>query len=391
MVKPAYDAMRSHTGSSILFVPHRAQCYTTLTDLLTHSATDLSNNFRTMDEEVLEHYTSRITDPQVAEGLLHGFAVLSEGMHPADQAVTKHLFATGAIRVLIVPREACQTLDVTGNLVVVMGTQFAVLKPDTKERQITDYPLSDLLRMQTRAAPSTQLDSAQFSIFTQPDSAALVQRFLNEGAPLESPLLGSTELFQSVLSRMVSGEMGTRQSCLDAMATTFLSFRISSNPSYYEQEGTSRAQDLSRIVDDLIEDFRVKCLVRVKDDGTYKATLFAAEAVRLRATPEQLDAVMACDEKLASKLGEKVEVPRISPATLEGFLKRLPKSLQRKIGNVVPGKKGTEETGSEEPVNVGKALLLTFLAKKLPAEGSVLEEEQAKIAIELLKRVMRNV
>lgn len=396
LVKPAYDAMRSHTGSSILFVPHRAQCYTTLTDLLTHSATDLNNNFRTMDEEVLEHYTSRITDAKIAEGLLHGFAVLSEGMHPADQAVTKHLYASGAIRVLIVPREACQTLDLTGNIVIVMGTQYAAFDPDSKERRILDYPMGDILRMQTRAAPSSQNESAQFSIFTQPDAAAFIQRFISEGAPLESSLLGSTDLFQAVLSRFVSGEIVSRQSCVDALATTFLSLRVSSNPSYYGQDTSNRAQGLSRIVDDLIEECRLKCLLRVKEDGTFKPTVFASEVARLRIGPRDLDSMMGCDEQMAIKLGEKVKVSsKITQSGLEGFLKKLPRSLQRKVGYGVQSNKNEEEESTEKMIvspegelNAGRALILTFLAKKLPPEGSVLETEQARLAVELLKRTM---
>ena len=379
MVKPAYDTMRLISGTSLCIVPHRAQCFITMGDFLTHSATDL-NKFVSMDEESLRHYTAKVLDPKIAEGLLHGFAILSESMHPTDQVISQHLFQTGAVRVLIVPREACYKLTLTANLVIVMGTQYAAAQPDTKDWRIINYPLNDLLRMQTRAIGQSQNESGQFAIFTQPDMASSISRFLTEGLPLESPLFESDVLLHAILSSALSDNMPDRQACLDAIAVTFLGQRLGSNPTYYGCEAITRQGNISRFVDSILENCRRKCLVRLKGDFYFSVTAFGAEVSRRQLDQAQLNSMFTSGEDSAIRLARAFPNDENESLAndLEVFLQRLPKSLQRQARS---SPSGTEIS------YFNQALLITFFARKLPSEGSKLEVVQARLAIAAMERL----
>jgi antiviral helicase SLH1 len=379
MVKPAYDAMRANTsGRTICFVPHRGQCFATLADLLTHSATDLDNKFAEMDEAVLSQYTARVSDPKIAEGLLHGFALLSEGAHPTDQAIAKHLFSSGAVRVLIVPREAAYTLDLTANLVIVMSTQYAYLQTETGERTILDYPLDDLLQMQTKAASSSDQDSAQFSVYTQQDKASLILRFLNNGIPLESSLPDSVTLFQALLGRVHAGQFGTKQAILDAIATTYMSHRMAANPAYYGCMGDTAQEQISGMVDDLVESWRVRLLIRVSDSTCLRTTALGDQILRNRVSLSALDNLLSCTEGKALKvLGTRSDDTVKADEQLDAWLRRLPKSVQRRIKPDAEG----------EGLSHRKALVITLLARKLPPAGSQTERDQAVLAMDLLDRL----
>jgi antiviral helicase SLH1 len=374
MIKPAYDIMRSNAGQSICFVPHRGQCYTTLTDLLTHSATDM-DKFVAMDEYTLSQYTDRISDPKIAEGLSHGFAVLSEGAHPTDQAIAKHLFQTGAVRVLIVPREACHSLDLTAPLVIVMSTQYAMFQPATGERTILDYPMSDILQMQTMACGTEQSQTGQFSIFTQPDNASLISRFMNDGLPLESTLIGSDLFLHTVLGRMLAGAITTRQDLLDLLATTFAGHRADVNPAYYSCEGISHQDRLSYLVDDLVETWRRALLVRTKEGAGVRITAFGSAVVTSRISMAQVNKLFALSESRALKIASSTKTPEVSQDLLETSLNRLSKTLQKRI----------RPEQADEHLPVHKALLIPLLAKKLAPEGSDVEQVQADLAVKILQ------
>lgn len=420
MVRPAYEAMRSNLGSTICFVPHRSQCYTTLADLLTASATDM-NKLVEMDEELLAQYAMRISDPKIAEGIEHGFAIYNESMSPADQVLVRHLFNTHAIRALIASRDSCHSLEMTANLVIVMSTQYAIYDRQTDERQIVDYPLDDLLCMQAIPAEHQEKQDstsspaiAQCMIFTQPDKASLISKFLNEGLPLESSLLGSETLFQAILTRIASSVIDSKQRCLDAICTTFLAERVQVNPFYYGREPSTRKgkpesknERLSAMVDEILEELRSRLLIRFdnEDSTTMKITPFGKAVSQNRITQIQIDDLFRVKESTASKMLDtdaiKTMTDTVSMSELQAFIKRLPRSIQRNILPQTPkapaksekNAEGARGEGAEEEaamqINATKALLLTFLGKKLPSAGSKLEITQARVAVALLEKLAK--
>ena len=71
-------------------------------------------------------------------------------------------------------------------------------------------------------------------------------RFLNDGLPLESDLVDSPEL------RVWAKAHLDKQQLVDMLSFTFLAHRIVTNPTYYDSVSSSRDENLSRIVDDLV-------------------------------------------------------------------------------------------------------------------------------------------
>lgn len=419
MIRPAYEAMRSNMGSTICFVPHKSQCYTTLADLLTASATDM-NKLVEMDEELLAQYAMRISDPKIAEGIEHGFAIYNESMSPADQVLVRYLFNTHAIRALIAPRESCHSLEMTASLVIVMSTQYATYDRQTDERHIVDYPMDDLLRMQAIPAEHQEQDTSSTSvtgqciILTQPDKASLITKLMNEGLPLESELLGSETLFHAILSRVVNGTIDSKQKCLDAIATTFMGERIQVNPFYYGREPVllkngkpeSKNAILSALVDDILESLRSQLLIRfVNEESTImKITPFGKAVSQNRITQKHIDAIFEMKESMALRTikgseSVKKTASNVNLSEMQAFIKRLPRSIQRKL-EVPEAKDNSKDkkvadiaaqdgpaSAAEPEIDVAKALMLTFLNKKLPPDGSKLEAAQSRVAVALLEQL----
>jgi antiviral helicase SLH1 len=374
MVKPAFDLMLANNGPSICFVSHNNQCYNTLADLLTHSATS-THRFSSLDEETLSHYTVRVSDPKIAEGLLHGFGVVTSTMHQTDQAICKHLFQSGAIKTLILPRTAIYQPYARASLVIAMGTQYVFFASDSVERRIEDYALEDILRMQACASSSDNNSTAQFAIFTQSDAASLLSRLLSDGMPLESSLYRSDEFTYKLLDLLGSAEDNAHQRALDLLAKTYMSRRLASNPAYYGFPGEKRQQQrLSRVVDVMLEQARQSCLVRMGDKGV-KVTAFGTLVRNRRISRSQLQELFSYTEAHAIKLLKaRRGNAQAQPAGLEAFTQRLPKSLQRKLDLADPS----------------STLLVCFLNKKLPPADSELETLQADLVCSLLEHSIKS-
>lgn len=84
---------------------------------------------------------------------------------------------------------------------------------------------------------------------------------------------------------------------------------------------------------------------------------------------------------------------------MQAFIKRLPRSIQRKL-EVPEAKDNSKDkkvadiaaqdgpaSAAEPEIDVAKALMLTFLNKKLPPDGSKLEAAQSRVAVALLEQL----
>ncbi|GAA5973379.1 hypothetical protein JCM11641_003101 [Rhodosporidiobolus odoratus] len=272
MVKPAYDAMRTTSGSTIAFVPSRSQCKVTVKDLVTHSASQLEESF--VADGALDQvaaYAETLADKDLAEALTHGIAVFHEGLKPAEQRLALELFASGVVRVLVASREACWTLPVRASLVVVMSAQFVALNQHPAggeaEREIVDYAMPELLQMQALAVPPSPESSADFLVFCQKDQADLYGKFLRQGSNLESSLPLDPLLPSSSFTDLAAGRVKTRQDVVDFLSWTFASSCLTANPSYYLSDYTSTSPSsshaalLSRLADSVISVLEARCAI----------------------------------------------------------------------------------------------------------------------------------
>ncbi|KAJ7179883.1 Sec63 Brl domain-containing protein [Mycena crocata] len=252
MAKPAHTAIRSAASgeSAIVFVPSRGQCRSVAYDLITQCALEQETEKGYLPEGVsqdrLEDYLVRLRDASLVDFVSRGAGFFHEGIHKPDRNLMLELYAEGIIRVLIVPRESCWTLPVRAAVVVVMGTQYSHVESEGADRQLRDYGLTEMARMQSRAVRHS--GAGHFHLFCQAEGKDTFIRFLNDGLPLESALLDSPELrvWYTTHANL------DKQQLIDALSFTFLAHRVATNPTYYDCVSSSRDENLSRIVDDLI-------------------------------------------------------------------------------------------------------------------------------------------
>ncbi|TFK55802.1 Sec63-domain-containing protein [Heliocybe sulcata] len=253
MAKPAYSAIRagSSDGPAIVFVPSRGQCRPVALDLITQCALGtgsisgyLPPGFPSIH---LEDICSRLQDFSLADVIRSGVGIFHDGVVRSDRALMLDLYADGIINVLIVPREACWTLPVRAAVVVVMGTQYFSVQTDSDERQLREYGLDELVRMQGRAVRHG--GSGHFHLFCQAESKDTYVRLLEDGLPLESKLLDTSTFSDWYKDRRKDGSISSKQDAMDILSWTYLARRIDSNPAYYDVGSDSTQKALSRIVD----------------------------------------------------------------------------------------------------------------------------------------------
>ncbi len=274
MVKPAYDILKSSTAGAILFVPSRAACRTVAADLVTQSGTEMDlNGFLAAPRADVEPLLQRLRDVSLFEPVLHGIGYIIPGMAPNDLSLVLELFASGILRALIVPREACWTLPVRAETVVVMGAQYVQNTGgyDRSDRQVVNYSRQEIVKMQgfaVRSADQTSTGGRMF-VMCQSEQATAISRVLNDGLPLESSLpdllrrKGSPEAI-SALAGMLKHRQPPpppqlhrpsvpdlrKRDMMDMIGWTYLPHRIESNPTYYDMHRGKEGEELSRLLDE---------------------------------------------------------------------------------------------------------------------------------------------
>ncbi|KAG9317584.1 Sec63-domain-containing protein [Chiua virens] len=252
LAKPVYTAIQAGE-SGIVFVPSRRHCQSVAQDLITQCALATFSERGFVPESVsqiyLEDYLARIEDQMLVNFVSRGVGVFHHGISKSDRHLLLELFTEGIIRLLIVPRETCWSLPVRAEVVVTMGTQYIQGDPSTSERRLRDYPVVDIVQMQSRAV--RQSGAGHFVLFCPAEAVEMLNKFLNEdGLPLESQLLETEVLGKWYEERRREGVIRNRQDGVDVLSSTFLARRMMKNPTYYGlHPDTSVGEALSRIVD----------------------------------------------------------------------------------------------------------------------------------------------
>lgn len=198
--------------------------------------------------EDLEPRVDGLRDASMRDLLLHGIGVYHDGMHTEDKVLVLGLYAQSLLTVLVVPREACWTLPVRAGTVAVMGTQYSLQKLGSNERQIKNYTLLEIVRMQSFAVRHAR--DGYFHLLCQAEDKDTFGKFLDQGLPIESSLLQSATLQRWIQDRQKDGSIKKRQDAMDMLSFTLLFRRLESNPTYYNARANGRAEALSRLVDE---------------------------------------------------------------------------------------------------------------------------------------------
>jgi antiviral helicase SLH1 len=259
LAKPVYTVIRGQQAdSAIVFVPSRVHCQTVAQDQITQCGVNSFTERGFLPESASQIYVedrlARLQDPALINYVSRGIGVFHHGISKPDRNLILELFAEGIVKLLIAPREACWSLPVRAEVVVVMGTQYVEVNPNKPERQLKDYALVEVVQMQSRAV--RQSAPGRFVLFCPAEAGETFNKFLNDdGLPLESQLLEAGVLEEWYREKRKDGTVRNKQDGIDALSFTFLARRVVSNPTYYDvPSNISQAEVLSRIVDRLERD-----------------------------------------------------------------------------------------------------------------------------------------
>ncbi|EAU84905.2 activating signal cointegrator 1 complex subunit 3 [Coprinopsis cinerea okayama7 len=145
MARPAHKAIASTLTAecAIVFVPSRSQCRSIALDLITQCSLD-SETARgylgpDISEESLQVYRCQFQDQELGDFLIKGVGFFHPGIHKQDRRLILQLCVEGVIRVLLVPKDSCWELPMRSPVVVVLGTQYVEVQPESNIRRIREY------------------------------------------------------------------------------------------------------------------------------------------------------------------------------------------------------------------------------------------------------------
>ncbi|KAF8639907.1 hypothetical protein AX17_001158 [Amanita inopinata Kibby_2008] len=246
MVKPVHNAAKG-AETAIVFVPSQGHCRTVALGLLTQCALETESTRGYLSSHVSPDLVLQQLDNMVHRDFISkGVGFFHEGVEKQERDLMLRLFLEGVVRVLIVPREACWTVPVRAEVVIVMGCQYLQSGIEGSDSQIRDYELTEVVQMQSRAI--RQFQGGHFYLFCQPEVKDTYLHFLNEGLPLESRVLEDPGLETFFSTRVQDDSFGEAQA-LDVLSFTYLARRVASNPSFYGCASILKDENLSLMVD----------------------------------------------------------------------------------------------------------------------------------------------
>ncbi|PFH52850.1 hypothetical protein AMATHDRAFT_1892 [Amanita thiersii Skay4041] len=252
--KQVHDAIKG-AETAIVFVPTQNHCKSVALDLLTQCALEFVSTRgylpNSIGEDLLQLTLDRLQGSPYHDFMSKGVGFFHGGLDRQDRHDVLELFAEGIIRVLLVPHDACWAIPVRAEVVVVMGCQCFQYGAEGSNPQIRDYSLTEIMQMQSRAVRN--FGEGHFVLFCPPEAKDTYTRFLNNGLPLESRLLEEPELDKWLKLEMERKKSFDKQQIVEALSFTYLARRIGNNPSYYGCVTTSRDENLSRVVDRLMD------------------------------------------------------------------------------------------------------------------------------------------
>ncbi|KII64997.1 U5 small nuclear ribonucleoprotein helicase [Thelohanellus kitauei] len=244
--------------TALIFVETRKQAKLVALDICTAlSMADEEQIQANIDQ--IKPYISYIREKEIHETLCLGVGYLHEGMSELEQQTMIDLYTSGLIRILLVTRNMCWTLGVMAYMVIVMDTQYY----DGRYHAYIDYPISDILKMISRAARPNCDRGGLVKIFCLSSKKEQYLRFLRDSITVESHL--DHYLHDHFCAEVVTKVIENKQEAVDYLTWTFLYRRLTQNPSYYNMQGITHrhlSDYLSELVETTLTDLATsKCIV----------------------------------------------------------------------------------------------------------------------------------
>ena len=249
MARPTYRAIleMSENKPAIVFVPSRKQVRATALDLLQSCiADDDDERFLHANIDELQPFIERINERALAESIRHGIGYYHEALSADDKRIVSYLFNLGALQVMLASRDVCWELQLTAQLVVVMGTQFF----EGREHRYIDYPISEILQMFGRACRPGEDTIGKGVLMVPQVKREYYKKFLNEALPIESHL--QLYLHDAFVTEISTKTIASTQDAVDWTTYTYFYRRLLANPSYYGLNDVSH-DGLSTHLSELVE------------------------------------------------------------------------------------------------------------------------------------------
>jgi pre-mRNA-splicing helicase BRR2 len=284
MSKPVFQAIQKYAGPrqrpALVFVPSRKQAKITAIDIVTyaaavvaaasqstsaHSASLLAacKFLHVEDTEELKPILERMEDKTLRETIMNGVAYLHEGTSEVDRRIVEKLYQSGAIRIAVVSRNLCWSVQLEAYLVVIMDTQYYNGQDHTYE----DYPISEMLQMCGRAnRPKVDTDS-KVVVMCQSAKKAFYKKFLYEPIPIESHL--DKFLHDHFNAEIVTKTIENKQDAVDYLTWTLMYRRLTQNPNYYKLTGVTHrhlSDHLSELVESTLNDLEASKCISIEEE-----------------------------------------------------------------------------------------------------------------------------
>ena len=263
MSKPVYQTILKQSPHSpvIVFVPTMKQTEDIAFLLMGYAFAD-KKNFGRASEAIVSEYMRNISNEILIETLSCGVGFIHEALSINERNLMLELFSTQSIQILVVSHTLCWSIPSDAYLVVVMDTQVY----NGKDCMYDDYSAVDLIQMVGRAN-NVAFDDAKTIVMCQTNKKEFIQKFLHEPLPLESHL--DHHLHDHFNAEIVTKTIENKQDAVDYLTWTFLYYRMTKNPNYYNLKGITHrhlSDHLSELVENTLSDLENSKCISIKDE-----------------------------------------------------------------------------------------------------------------------------
>ena len=355
MARPCFDTIVKEISNSsisklktIVFVPSKRQAKVTAIDLITFAASQqviergnesinpdlMYFGGNKLDQVNLNTAIQNTQDETLKTVLAQGVGYLFDGMDTSDRALVESCYLTGSIKVLVITNSEVWGLDLSANLVIIMGTS----KFDPSFGTYVDYPITDIMQLIGRS--STYNYISKCVIMCHSKRKAFIKKFLHDPLPVESHL--NLDIADPLNAEIAIGVIKNKQDAVDYLTWTFFYRRLKKNPNYYNLLGFSNAMIsdfLSELIEDTMNELSESKCIRIEENELdisalnfgmianhyyIQNTTIKLFAVNLKATSKLrriLDVLVSAEEF------ENIGVRQNESAILAALAKRLPVPL----------------------------------------------------------------
>lgn len=248
MSKPTYLAIRNQQHKkAIVFVSSHRQAKETAVELYTHvSGEQDPTMFVGEKTDDLQSLINSVSNRTLKMTLEYGVGYIYEGMKSEDLEIVEDMFACGMIQVLVCVYSMSWSLDIRSHIVVIQGTEFY----NGKEHSYSDYSMMDILSMMGKASIPKFSEEGKVYVMCHTPKKEYFKKFLNEPFPVESHL--DHFLYDTINAEIDIKTIKNTQDAINYLTWTFLYFRLTKNPNYYNLHGTKHSH-LSEYLSELVE------------------------------------------------------------------------------------------------------------------------------------------